>query len=263
MNFHWMQNNDFFTMKKLATDLESVGYESVLLTYNSNSPDLFFQAIDALADTKIKYNIAIRPHSISPEYLAMIAEAANSAYPGRLMFNFVSGNFYENENLDGIIHHDIAMLADIEYRRRYLSIFLDKFLARGVLSHYPTCMVGTSSRVGLKICQKYNLTLAVTYDNFMIRKDEILNSNLSNILINLPVILRPTIEEAVEAQNNIVGPGDFGDRFFVGDANTLSEKIFELKGYNVNNVMLGCVPGDSEDFKNHTEIKKVMEAIDV
>lgn len=262
MKFHWMQNNDFPSLKELANTLEDVGYESVLLTYHSNSPDLFVQAIANLSNTFIKYNIAVRPYSISPEYLAMIAQSIDNFYPDRLMFNFVSGNLYEDETLEGIIHHDISLLRDASYRRSYLITFLNKFLNMPVLNHKPVCMIGSSDANLREFAKQKSLMLAMTYDSFVQNADWLSQSNI-DLVINLPVILRPTLEEAYKAQEEAVGPGNHGNNFIVGTYETLLDKIFELREYNVNNIMLGNVAGDFDDSKNHSEIKKALEVIHV
>lgn len=257
-----MQNNDFPGLKELANTLEDVGYESVLLTYHSNSPDLFVQAIENLSNTFIKYNIAVRPYSISPEYLAMIAQSIDNLYPDRLMFNFVAGNLYEDETLEGIIHYDNSLLRDVRYRRSYLVTFLNKFLNMPVLKHQPICMIGSSDENLQKFAKQNSLMSAITYDSFM-QNINTLSQNNNSLMINLPVILRPTLEEAHRAQEESVGPGNHGNNFIVGTYETLLDKIFELREYNVNNIMLGNVAGDFDDSKNHSEIKKALEVIHV
>jgi len=262
MNIHWMQNNDFDSIENLSKELEEIGYSSVLLTYNSNNPDLFVQAISNLKQSSITYNIAVRPHTISPELLAMIAQALESNFPGRFMFNFVSGNFYENENLEGIIHYDTSLVANLEYRRNYLSIFLDKFLNRSVLKHKPICMIGSSSEIAIKLCQKHDLMLAMTYENFMSNKEELL-AKVPRLMINLPVILRSEIKDAQGLADSFYGQGDFENKFLVGNSETLLSKITELRGYNINDIMLSNVIEDTKYYKNHAEIKKALGVLDV
>lgn len=263
MKISWMQNNPFNNFSSLIETLEDVGYDSVLLTYNSNVADHFVKAINHLSNSTIKYNIAVRPHTISPEYLAMMIQAVQEIHPGRLMINLVSGDLYSNENLNGIVHHDLVLLSDKSYRRKYLDIFIDKLFDRAVLKNIPEIMVGSSSEDSMAACKKHGLMLALTYESFLDKQDTILANNINNVVINLPVILRPSVKEAEEDQSNILGPGDFGPKFLVGNYQTLVEKISELSGYNiVSQIMLACVPND-DDLKNHSEIKKALEVLDV
>lgn len=264
MKIAWLQNNPFKNFSSLIETLEDVGYDSVLLTYSSTEPDNFVMAINHLNNSTIKYNIAVRPPTISPEYLAMMIQAVQEIHPGRLMINFVSGDLYSNENLNGIIYHDLILLSDKSYRRKYLSIFLDKLFDRTVLKNIPEMMIGSSSEDAIAACKKHGLMLALTYESFLDKKDILLANNINDVVINLPVILRPSVEEAKKAQSNILGPGDFGPKFLVGNYQTLIEKISELSGYNiVSQIMLSCVENDNDDLENHSQIKKALEALDV
>jgi len=78
--------------------LEQSHFDGVMFVYDVIKGDMFTKiARDIKTTEKIKYLVAIRPYSISPQYLCMINDSINSIMPNRLQVNLISGYIKEHE----------------------------------------------------------------------------------------------------------------------------------------------------------------------
>jgi hypothetical protein len=88
-----------------APVLESHNFDGVMFTYDSTQGDMFVRTARKIElGKKIKYLIAIRPYTISPQYLQTIHNSMNEIDKDRLQFNFVSGYVKDHEkDTEGIV----------------------------------------------------------------------------------------------------------------------------------------------------------------
>jgi alkanesulfonate monooxygenase SsuD/methylene tetrahydromethanopterin reductase-like flavin-dependent oxidoreductase (luciferase family) len=100
MRFHWFANDlanisrDKFRQK--ISELDSLGYYSVLLPYHIFLSDNFILAAQDLSpNERIKYNIAIRYDSMTPEQCARMTKAFHDIGSNRLMLNIIFGSQVE------------------------------------------------------------------------------------------------------------------------------------------------------------------------
>jgi len=103
------------------TRLEKSHFDGVMFVYDAILGDVFTKvARDIRLNEKIKYLVAIRPYTISPQYLCMISKSINSIAPGRIQVNLISGYVKEHEKDFGGIIGDINDDSDRIDRSNYL-----------------------------------------------------------------------------------------------------------------------------------------------
>ena len=104
-----------------TTMLEDSHFDGVMFVYDSTLGDVFTRIVkDMKPNEKIKYLVAIRPYTISPQYLCMINQSMNSIMPNRLQINFISGYVKEHEKYFGGIVGDINDESNNIDRSNYL-----------------------------------------------------------------------------------------------------------------------------------------------
>jgi alkanesulfonate monooxygenase len=109
--------------------LEESGFSGVMFTYDSTQGDMFTQiARDIKHTEKIKYLVAIRPYTISPQYICMINNSINKIMPGRLQINLISGYIKDHEaNFGGIIGDTNDSSSNID-KSKYIINYLESSL---------------------------------------------------------------------------------------------------------------------------------------
>jgi hypothetical protein len=85
--------------------LEDSHFSGVMFTYDSTQGDMFIRiAKDIKKQEKIKYLVAIRPYSISPQYLCMVNQSMNEIDSDRLQINLISAYIKDHEvSVGGIL----------------------------------------------------------------------------------------------------------------------------------------------------------------
>ena len=88
--------------------LEQHRFDGVMFVYDAVLGDVFTKIVkNVKQNEKIKYLVAIRPYSISPQYLCMINKSMNSIMPNRLQINLISGYIKDHEKSFGGILGDV------------------------------------------------------------------------------------------------------------------------------------------------------------
>lgn len=101
--------------------LEQHHFDGVMFVYDAVLGDAFTKiARDIRKNEKIKYLVAIRPYTISPQYLCMINKSINSIMPNRLQINLISGYVKDHEKNFGGILGDTNDSSDRINRSKYL-----------------------------------------------------------------------------------------------------------------------------------------------
>ena len=106
MNFYYFGGHftDNYSLEK-ASVLEKNHFAGVMFTYDATQGDMFVRtARDIKLDEKIKYLVAIRPYTISPQYLYTIYDSINEIMEDRVQVNFIAGYIKDNEaDVGGIV----------------------------------------------------------------------------------------------------------------------------------------------------------------
>lgn len=121
MKVYWFQRDDEFEFKKLSEDLEQSGFTGILFPWSSFGEDYFTHVANKIDPTKkIKYMIAIRPYTVSPQYLSRTYRSINKISANRVLINFVSGWVYDEEKKVGGVLNSVNDLSSSIDRSSYL-----------------------------------------------------------------------------------------------------------------------------------------------
>ena len=134
MRFHWMHRFDFGNTEKeliyMAETLEKSKAYSVLLTYSFGSPDFVPFLPGMIKSTKkLKFMLALRSYTLSPEYAIRIFQTMKNNYGSRLTFNLVAGKMVEHEEKEAIemYNFDKSLIDTVDKRIDLADKWADKF----------------------------------------------------------------------------------------------------------------------------------------
>jgi hypothetical protein len=229
-------------LKDFVTDLELSGYYSILTIYNSNQHDGWIKAAHIInKNEKIKYNIAIRPHAISPEYCIMMCRSFNDIQPDRLMINFVVG----------IINNDEDNLVSKEDRVINFIKFIKDFSKKN--NGMAEIAVSGSSNTVIDLANQYGDVLFTEYTAYQNVQKYI--KNVKKIGVVIKVCIRDTDEEAKSFIEKM-GEKNWDVRFY-GTYEKIKKNIIDINKLNVSDIMISCVPSDD----NIKEINRLVKEI--
>lgn len=110
---------------KSPSNLNSHHFSGVMFTHDIPEGDMFVKAAkDISLNENIKYLVAIRPYTISPQYLSMINRSMDRIDKGRLQINLISGYIKDHEKGVGGIVGDITDKSSSLDRSNYMIEFL-------------------------------------------------------------------------------------------------------------------------------------------
>jgi hypothetical protein len=255
-NFHWLarENYSIENLIELSNELEAVGYYSVLLTYHSNTPDSFIKIPHIInKNHKIKYMIAIRPHSISPEYLKMQCDGFKEIQDDRLIINFVAGNLLEDESTPVPTVDRILEKMDLDSRRDHLNKFLEIF--KGLPGDKPEIAISGSSEKILVSAEEYADALIV--ELFPYINKYISSKNINKKIVKVTLCIRETKEEIDEIFKNKTIQGlDFE---YSGTKDEVMGKILKLHDIGIRDIMVSAGFGDLQKHRIHDLVKTIKE----
>jgi hypothetical protein len=136
MKFHWMHRFDFGNTEdklvEMARTLEKSKAYSVLLTYSIWSPDYVPFLPTMIRLTKnLKFMMAFRPYTLSPEYAIRFFNTMKQTYGDRLTFNMVAGKMLEDEEQAAIKMYNLeeSLINTIEKRIEFTDKWAEKFFS--------------------------------------------------------------------------------------------------------------------------------------
>ena len=165
MRFYWFGRLQVAKIRDYVTNLDEAGFYGLLLPYAVGYGDSFVRAAYSLnPDQKIKYLIAIRPHTLSPQYLAMLCRSMDKLDPGRVQINFVAGQIHENEKWFGGILGDITDDTPALERKKYLIDYVKNFTSLDFETPV-VCVSGMTEEIFSLVeeCADYNI---IAYDAY-------------------------------------------------------------------------------------------------
>ena len=168
MKFNWMHryecSEDSKGLLQMVKSFEDHGVESVLLPYGSDGTDYFIHIPDFIKITKkINFMMAIRPYSVSPEYITKSFKSMNNFEPNRLSINVVAGYFdsVEEDIVFKKYHREISEIDTSEKRVALCDTWIQKFIEIMNKDLPRIWMVGTSDKT-IEIANKYATDFLVT-----------------------------------------------------------------------------------------------------
>jgi hypothetical protein len=222
--------------------LEENGFDGVLFTYNPYQGDFFVRIANTInKNQKIKYMIAIRPHTVSAQYLCMINQSMNEIQKNRLQINLISGHIKPHEiDFNGIIG-DITDYSSVKDRTKYLIEYIQEISQMEqnkkieVPDYYVSCTNIFAYEKATELKQKIILPYAVYKDGYFLDKDvpnqtrpgAKLNISDQKIMIAIAPVIRET-EESIDCEfpkNKITHSFD-GRKYFDREKATTDTEYF-------------------------------------
>jgi len=157
MRFYWFGRTDVVTLDVLSEKLENAGFHGLLLPYAARYRNFFIDiARHMKKDQSLKYIVAIRPYTISPQFLSNTIKALNEIDDDRVWINFVSGQVAEREKEHGGIIGEVNDSTDPLTRKRYLLNYVKVFndFYEGYTGKPVVCISGMSEEI-FDITEKY------------------------------------------------------------------------------------------------------------
>jgi hypothetical protein len=197
MKFYFF-GGTFTYSAKTASNLNANNFDGVMYTYDATKGDMFSRvAKDINKNEKIKYLIAIRPYTISPQYLCAINDSINEIMKDRLQINFISGYIKDHEaNVGGIvgeIKDDSSKIEKSNYMIEFLKVLNEMKENKNSLDFY----VSTTNEYVFDAAKKYNNKIIVPYGTYS-RKTWTGNNNIDLSGIEVMLALTPIIRETRE-----------------------------------------------------------------
>jgi hypothetical protein len=213
-------------------ELESTGIDGVLHTYNAYQKNAFIDiAKNVSAETKLKHMVAIRPYTISPQFLSQINKTFNDLYKENLLqINLVSGWIKENEkDAKGIVGLVNDYSTNIE-RSNYLIEYID------VLENSNTepvdYYVSVTNQFTYAAAIKNNSKMIIDYNHFKDKRYDIKNKKVMvglNATDNDGAILSQ--DELLKILWDLESSGIEEVMFGNGDKNVTDHTIALIKKY--------------------------------
>lgn len=117
--------NENDTLEDTST-LNDHHFDGVMFTYDATQGDMFIRtAKEMKPNEKIKYLVAIRPYTISPQYLYAINQSMNEIQRDRLQINVIAGYIKDHESHVGGIVGDVNDSSSSVERSNYMISFID------------------------------------------------------------------------------------------------------------------------------------------
>jgi hypothetical protein len=241
MNFYWFGRTKDNNLSAMSTELEDAGFSGILLPYAVDVGDYFIQVATSISnDQKLKYIIAIRPYTISPQHLAMIIKSLNVVASDRLWINFVSGQILDDEKEIGGIIGDINDKSLPEDRRKYLQEYVPVFydLCNKLNIDSTICISGMGPDT-FSLVEKYGDYNFVAYQAY-VNNGPFKKISKPRVVSMFPLIRTQDEVDRIKESNSAASD------IFVTTDNNLIEKIKMLRHNGINDVMFYCY-GSEED----------------
>jgi hypothetical protein len=129
MNIYWFGRHTDKDLGYISDLLEDSGFYGWLLPYAAGVADPFIRIARSLKiDQKLKYLVAVRPHTISPQYLLAISQSLDLIEEDRVRINFVPGlNLSKEDELFGGILSEVTDSSSFFDRKKYLCSYIEQF----------------------------------------------------------------------------------------------------------------------------------------
>ena len=209
---------------KLIKELELIGLDGVLHTYNAEQDNAFIAIAKNIKKTNIKHMVAVRPYTISPQLLSQIGKTFDTLFNKKILqINLVSGWIKENEKDFGGIIGTVDDGSDKIEKSKYLIEYVESLesLKNKNLDYY----VSVTNNFTFDIAEKHNSKMIIHYSQF--------DKNKYNIKDKHVMVV-------VQSATN--------------DGSAVShEKLFEnIKNLEESGIKEIIFPGGEEDIMRHT-----------
>jgi hypothetical protein len=271
--------NENDTLEDTST-LNNHHFDGVMFTYDATQGDMFVRvAKDIKLNENIKYLIAIRPYTISPQYLYAINQSINEIQKDRLQINIIAGYIKDHESTVGGIVGDVNDLSSSVERSNYTIKFiesLDEISKNKDPKEQLDVYISTTNNYVFDAVKKYNNKIILPYSIYKRGfwsdwlKDPSLKIEFDRggieIMLAMTPVIRETKEElealAQHAMKPVWKKGDVSK--VVEDVEYFTHQSFHefiqmLEEDNINHLLINAVPR-SESTKIVSFIKQYVES---
>jgi len=209
MKFHYFGGSLHSDLIQIVK-LEESHFDGVLFTYNPYQGDVFVPiARNLKTEQKIKYMVAIRPHTMSAQYLCAVNQAFNNIQKDRLQINIIAGHIKPNEiDFNGIIG-EITDYSSVKDRTNYLIEYIKELKGMEenkkvqIPDYYVSCTNIYSFTIASELKQKIILPYAVYKNKYFLDTDipgkakpgADLNITDQKIMLAVSPVIRETQQE--------------------------------------------------------------------
>ena len=204
-------------------------YSGALFTYNIEHGDYFTRIANTIdKEIDFKYMVAIRPYTISPQYLCMINNSMNTISKNRIQVNLISGILQEYEKDFGGVLGETNDLSSAINKSEYLTEYIETIekIKRKIPDYYVTVtnefVFNKASSLGSK--------MIIPYEDY---KNNLYNLDNQKVMIAIAPIVRETKEE-LENKNFVSTLNNMG--FFTYEE--FGALLEELKNKGIDEVMI-------------------------
>lgn len=191
MNLYWFQRSSNFIFNDLSDELESAGFSGILFPCSSYGDDPFISiARNINSEKSIKYMVAIRPYTISPQYLSRISNSINKISHGRTLINFVSGWIYDHEKNIGGIHGKTTDASSSVERSNYLIEYINTVEQMG--AEGPDFYVSVTNPIVFEKTKKHKVIIPYSW-----YKENKFDLSQVKAMISICPVIRKTNEELI------------------------------------------------------------------
>jgi hypothetical protein len=271
--------NETDTLEDTST-LNNHHFSGVMFTYDATQGDMFVRtARNMKLDEKIKYLIAIRPYTISPQYLYTITQSMNEIHKDRLQINIIPGYIKDHESHVGGIVGEVNDLSSSVDRSNYTIKFiqsLNDILQNDQLKDKPDVYISTTNSYVFDAVKKFKNKIILPYSIYSrgfwsdVVKDPSLKIPFeredTEIMLAMTPIIRETREELESLAQHAMRPvwkkGEVPK--VVADVEYFTPESFDefikmLEEDNINHLLINAVPR-SESKIIISFIKKYVES---
>jgi len=256
MKFYWFERINKPTSDSLelrSAELERYGFSGMLLPYGQFWGDNFVRIARSLdASSKFKYMVAIRPHVISGQYLAMICNSITEISKDRVMINFVAGAIHEHEiDFGGIIGelNDSSHRFDRkDYLCKYVDMFTDLMKDK---SYRPDILVSGQSEEVISCVDRNQVESIIGYLYY--KQDRSLVKPGRKTMVAIVPVIRETHEDLEEFKSTMKRHSQ--DIAFLTE-NEFSALIEEFKSKGIEDLLVHMYEDDDQAYRIYDCIKK-------
>jgi alkanesulfonate monooxygenase SsuD/methylene tetrahydromethanopterin reductase-like flavin-dependent oxidoreductase (luciferase family) len=255
MNFHFLLNSGMLNVKQLShlsNQINDSGYDSLLLTYHSLSPDYWIKSAAALnTDHKFKYMIALRPFNMSYQHFAMMVEGFNQIQKNRLIINFIAGDFHNRSDEDK--QSDVYGLFDsidtIEKRKTIVRDFVDNYKKHPLHIDPPKFVFSGYSKYMIETAEMFNGTTLCMLDDYY--KNIELFKNIKNKMVSVLLVIRDTEELAEKEAKEMLNERQL--------ESSVAQKMLNLSKDGITDILVSAYSGSSHI--DNESISRIHECI--
>lgn len=196
MKLFWFQRFNNFNFKQLSKEMEESGFFGILFPYSAFDSDYFISiAKDIEVENKIKYMIAIRPYTISAQYLLRLIRGINKISNNRILINFVSGWVYDNEKKMGGIHSSVDDLSSNIEKSNYMCDYLN--IVNNMNTDEFNFYVSVTNSIVFEKTKTHNVIVPYSW-----YKQKKFNLYYEKTIISLCPIIRKTEKEIIDLRDS-------------------------------------------------------------